>query len=678
MSRQPDIESVASDPLINSDFAVFSSPTETTLVSTPTSETAAPMPTESDPLLRSARPRKPFHRARPLWLVPFAIVAALVVSIRLACARLHPHPFNHTLSPETFTLSAYSDPHLPPVYLTFEDNDEEEDPRRLPSNQCMSDSAVQAGAARLQTIMTTTMGLLSALTTGWWGHFGERHGRTKVMAIATLGLVLTDLMFILVSTPHSPFASHGHKLLILAPIIEGMLGGWSTLQSSTSAYISDCTSSGSRASVFSRFSGVFFFGFSMGPAIGGWIIRNRIGIPEGAPKSVAPVFYLASCCSLLNLLLVLFVFPESLSKEKQEMAEREYRVEHSSKGKGRDPRPVPVVQSDGQASTAPVELEDYKRPGVIRAFLSPLGLFLPVTITDASGTKTITDYSLTALAIGLFCTVLSTGIYQLKYLYADHAYGWGAEQLSYYVSFMGGSRAVFLLLVLPLFISTFKPKPKSSTKKNVTGAKPKPTKAHLAREISFDLFVARSSVVIDIFSNVLITLTPAPTYKVHSIAAAPTPTSTHSEALFVMASGLACIGSAVMPAIQSLALCILHARTLIAGGEVPEGKGGDGVGKLFGAFAVIQATGQMILGPMMFGLIYSGTVATFPKTIFVVAAGILSFALVCMMLVRNPVDSFKGKGLGKKKVHREDEVERGRSRTSKDLFGASTSGSQQQ
>ncbi len=113
------------------------------------------------------------------------------VFTQLACARLHPHPFNHTLSPEIFTLSAYSDPHLSLVHLTFEDNDEEEDPRRLPSNQCMSDSAVQAGAARLQTIMTTTMGLLSALTTGWWGHFGERHGRTKVMAIATFGLFLT-------------------------------------------------------------------------------------------------------------------------------------------------------------------------------------------------------------------------------------------------------------------------------------------------------------------------------------------------------------------------------------------------------------------------------------------------------------------------------------------------------
>jgi hypothetical protein len=35
------------------------------------------------------------------------------------------------------------------------------------------------------------MGLLSAFTTGWWGRFGERHGRTKVLFFATLGLFLT-------------------------------------------------------------------------------------------------------------------------------------------------------------------------------------------------------------------------------------------------------------------------------------------------------------------------------------------------------------------------------------------------------------------------------------------------------------------------------------------------------
>jgi MFS family permease len=125
------------------------------------------------------------------------------------------------------------------------------------------------------------MGLLSAFTTGWWGRFGERHGRTKVLFFATLGLFLTyvhvnnfslgraftsavsDLTFILASTPSSPLSSHGHKLLLIAPVIEGLLGGWSTLASATSAYISDCTSSGSRAAVFSRFTGVSYLGFGV-------------------------------------------------------------------------------------------------------------------------------------------------------------------------------------------------------------------------------------------------------------------------------------------------------------------------------------------------------------------------------------------------------------------------------
>ena len=103
--------------------------------------------------------------------------------------------FYFTLDPSGPQLHPHSTPAL---YhnLAFQDvpdpkTETEEDPRRLPSARCISDPAVQAGAARLQTIMTTTMGFLSALTTGWWGHFGERHGRTKVLAISTFGLLMT-------------------------------------------------------------------------------------------------------------------------------------------------------------------------------------------------------------------------------------------------------------------------------------------------------------------------------------------------------------------------------------------------------------------------------------------------------------------------------------------------------
>jgi hypothetical protein len=72
---------------------------------------------------------------------------------------------------------------------------------------------------------------------------------------------------------------------------------------------------------------------------------------------------------------------------------------------------------------------------------------------------------------------------------------------------------------------------------------------------------------------------------------------------------------------------------------------------------------------MLFGLIYSETVATFPKAIFVTAAGILVTSLTSVMLVRGPKMTPTFKGKGKKKVR---DLQRGRTRVRKDLRGGAT------
>jgi len=81
-----------------------------------------------------------------------------------------------------------------------------------------------------------------------------------------------------------------------------------------------------------------------------------------------------------------------------------------------------------------------------------------------------------------------------------------------------------------------------------------------------------------------------------------------------------------MPAVQSLAL-LIYAR-----------RGGEGTGKLFGALSVVQALGGSILSPMLFGLTYSRTVATFPQAMFIVGASAVALALLCTLLVRLPKD----------------------------------------
>lgn len=193
-------------------------------------------------------------------------------------------------------------------------------------------------------------------------------------------------MFILVSTPHSIFAAHGHKLLIVSPIIEGLFGGWATLQAATSAYISDCTSDGSRASIFSRFTGVFYFGFALGPTLGAFLIRHpflpivspAVGIHNGAP-TVTSVFYVASLGSFINLLLTLFLFPESLAKKKAKEAASPSLVAQ------------PLLEAP---------------PSAVERLISPYRLFMPKVVTTPNGAKH-KDWSMTLLVAVFFGHLLS-------------------------------------------------------------------------------------------------------------------------------------------------------------------------------------------------------------------------------------------------------------------------------
>jgi hypothetical protein len=122
---------------------------------------------------------------------------------------------------------------------------------RFPRKHCFTDPKVQQHAAELQTLVTLTMGILTALTTGWWGSIGDKIGRTKVIALSQIGCLFTyvpfsfhlpplaaltvprhhtifsDLVFLVISKNSRalvPFG--GHRLILLGPIVEGLLGGW--------------------------------------------------------------------------------------------------------------------------------------------------------------------------------------------------------------------------------------------------------------------------------------------------------------------------------------------------------------------------------------------------------------------------------------------------------------------
>ena len=143
----------------------------------------------------------------------------------------------------------------------------------------------------------------------------------------SLTSIHSDLAFAFASSTSSRLSRHGYKFLLFASIVEGILGGPVAFHAAISAYISDCTSDGSRANIFSRFLGVSFVGFSLGPTLGAFFIRyplpqiQSFGSHHRKIHSVTAAFWAAIIFGSLNLILTL-VIPESLNKTRRQVAQK--------------------------------------------------------------------------------------------------------------------------------------------------------------------------------------------------------------------------------------------------------------------------------------------------------------------------------------------------------------------
>ena len=88
----------------------------------------------------------------------------------------------------------------------------------------------------------------------------------------------------------------------------------------------------------------------------------------------------------------------------------------------------------------------------------------------------------------------------------------------------------------------------------------------------FDKALIGGSLILDLLSHSLVSLSPD-NYGPYS-----------GQALFVGATPLSCFGAGLIPAVNSLALCVMQSR------------GETDTGRMFGAFSLVQAIGQTIVG----------------------------------------------------------------------------------
>jgi len=135
-----------------------------------------------------------------------------------------------------------------------------------------------------------------------------------------------------------------------------------------------------------------------------------------------------------------------------------------------------------------------------------------------------------------------------------------------------------------------------------------------------------------------------------------------SPFVFAGLTSISALASGTTPALHSLALCILQRSS----------QGTPDIGALFSGMSTLAALGQAILAPLLFGFVYSSTVARFPQAVFALAVALVLVAFTATFFVR-PEHQLTKKGkapvvvaTGRRRVPVGD-FERGRSRVIKHI-----------
>jgi MFS family permease len=134
---------------------------------------------------------------------------------------------------------------------------------------------------------------MQILFTPLLGRLSDRFGRRPVLMLSIAG---TALGFALMGIGNSL------ALLFVARIIAGVTGGNISIPQ---AYIADVTSAETRSKHMGMIGAAFGLGFTFGPLIGGIMSRISYGAP----------FWFAAGLSVLNVLLIYLLLPESLPRE---------------------------------------------------------------------------------------------------------------------------------------------------------------------------------------------------------------------------------------------------------------------------------------------------------------------------------------------------------------------------
>ncbi|KAJ7201587.1 major facilitator superfamily domain-containing protein [Mycena pura] len=545
----------------------------------------------------------PWKRPAPWWLMVLALSNSVVQSgtagvqielfTNLACRRLQrPESMQESIALiDTYSLSQNNLSDLSPSFNIVDNHQILRAAFLVPESAitpCSSDPTAQAEVAKLSAVIATLAGLTSLATAAWWGSFSDRHGRTRVMGISAIGNTITSLSLVFVALYAERIPGGYWSPMIINAIISGVLGGGASSFAAPRAYLVDITTPENRSRTFSIVLGLALVGVAIGPILGSFVLRVT-------NHNILSVLYMATALTLIQTFFIWFVLPESLTVAQKRRASTRYKE---------SPRSV-----DGRPRTCLTQLK--------YTFLEPLAVLFPER--GSSGERRDWNLLMLATADGLMLLAATSTLGQ--FLYAISTFQWDAEYLGYCLSSIGFARATYLVLILPPVIEFAKNRRKNASAPSVSSesqpllpdqdstSRPSQRKAH---ESVFDLALARFSILVNTITFAILPFAP-------------------TGAIFILFISLGSFGSGLSPAVSSLAM-ELYTQKVVKDGRPVE------AGKLYGAMSVVQAVFESVLGPPLYGLVYTATAATYPRAVFFVALGNAFVALTLLGFVRLPSD----------------------------------------
>ena len=134
-----------------------------------------------------------------------------------------------------------------------------------------------------------TVALFSLVSSPFWGRISDKIGRKGVLLVSQIAAFIA---FVLLGIGGSL------AIIFIARAIEGIGGGTIGV---TQAYVADVTEPKDRAKAFGLVGATFGFGFLIGPALAGYLVRFGYPVP----------LFTAAGLALVTIFLTIFLLPES-------------------------------------------------------------------------------------------------------------------------------------------------------------------------------------------------------------------------------------------------------------------------------------------------------------------------------------------------------------------------------